>query len=654
MLVLFGGWIVTAASVPVHADDDVPTCDERMPWKSLTGSGANDAGSGTFSAVPSLMVGGTISAGGTTLAGSVAGHVATGIGAFLLASKGTCWALDTDIGGNFLGGFLDALLGAPATIQPVSSYYAGSTEWGDPTPCSAYGATWLATGAPAVHKELCRTMSLPSTSPESVRWYINDATRTRGGNVMPAASIDARYCSPNVSRGSITNGSYCPTVDSSGQASVYSSTSANVIYLRQPNGASSACALNDTSTSTAVCYGAMPSGSAPGSVSMFYFECTVDVGDACGIPPGYMVYAAGVTTANPVQAVAPLWPEVNERGWARRWIVDYRCRSASGSTQTWRRVETGPFYDATPTQRVPVPVCPNAGELLTSYRIALVPTNLTCAAATGSGCDAQWLVQTWEAPSTWTNTATAPDWTLCLTRDTTCGTPAVDGVVCEWGTFNVSADWCDEDQLTGATQATSVVQPGTVPGVVPTVGEILDTSNPVTEDPDPVDPPGPPSVNVPIDPGNDEKCSDPSETACFGGAIDLDSSGECFPDGWGWFNPVQWVLRPIKCAVVWAFLPEDEDLEEFVDSIKSSVEGTFPLSLFPTLAGLLETFGDAAATSATTCHLLDMEVAGTAPGCFTIPPILNPEQRELLELGLVLSLILAIAWSSIRLVAPTA
>lgn len=33
--------------------------------------------------------------------------------------------------------------------------------------------------------------------------------------------------------------------------------------------------------------------------------------------------------------------------------------------------------------------------------------------------------------------------------------------------------------------------------------------------------------------------------------------GECFPSGWGWLNPVEWVLKPIKCALVWAFWDQD-------------------------------------------------------------------------------------------------
>jgi len=34
------------------------------------------------------------------------------------------------------------------------------------------------------------------------------------------------------------------------------------------------------------------------------------------------------------------------------------------------------------------------------------------------------------------------------------------------------------------------------------------------------------------------------------------SSRECFPSGWGVFNPLEWVQRPVMCALEWAFVPK--------------------------------------------------------------------------------------------------
>lgn len=32
---------------------------------------------------------------------------------------------------------------------------------------------------------------------------------------------------------------------------------------------------------------------------------------------------------------------------------------------------------------------------------------------------------------------------------------------------------------------------------------------------------------------------------------------ECLPNGWGWFNPIEWVLKPVKCALMWAFWDQE-------------------------------------------------------------------------------------------------
>lgn len=34
------------------------------------------------------------------------------------------------------------------------------------------------------------------------------------------------------------------------------------------------------------------------------------------------------------------------------------------------------------------------------------------------------------------------------------------------------------------------------------------------------------------------------------------AKGECFPKGWSVMNPVEWVYKPVKCALTWAFVPK--------------------------------------------------------------------------------------------------
>lgn len=52
------------------------------------------------------------------------------------------------------------------------------------------------------------------------------------------------------------------------------------------------------------------------------------------------------------------------------------------------------------------------------------------------------------------------------------------------------------------------------------------------------------------------------------------TSSECFPSGWSAFNPVQWVLKPTKCALEWAFVPDGSKTEAQVSRVKSAVGAT--------------------------------------------------------------------------------
>ena len=51
-------------------------------------------------------------------------------------------------------------------------------------------------------------------------------------------------------------------------------------------------------------------------------------------------------------------------------------------------------------------------------------------------------------------------------------------------------------------------------------------------------------------------------------------SGQCFPHGWAAFNPVQWVYKPVKCALVWAFVPREAVVLEATASLSDAWEDT--------------------------------------------------------------------------------
>lgn len=46
-------------------------------------------------------------------------------------------------------------------------------------------------------------------------------------------------------------------------------------------------------------------------------------------------------------------------------------------------------------------------------------------------------------------------------------------------------------------------------------------------------------------------------TAPGTGPSDPTRTRECFPTGWGMFNPFEWVFKPVKCVLEWAFVPRE-------------------------------------------------------------------------------------------------
>lgn len=59
-------------------------------------------------------------------------------------------------------------------------------------------------------------------------------------------------------------------------------------------------------------------------------------------------------------------------------------------------------------------------------------------------------------------------------------------------------------------------------------------------------------------------------------ATSADTTRECFPTGWAVLNPVEWVMKPVQCALNWAFVPRGSVLQGTFDRIKTSFTGTTP------------------------------------------------------------------------------
>lgn len=105
------------------------------------------------------------------------------------------------------------------------------------------------------------------------------------------------------------------------------------------------------------------------------------------------------------------------------------------------------------------------------------------------------------------------------------------------------------------------------------------TVNPAYPNPDPTAGGDPVQIGGPLPPPS----AQPTRT-WWGRVIREWSSGtiasmndSCWPQGWGLLNPLQWVLRPIMCALTWAFVPTEGivalKLEELVTTYQASSVG---------------------------------------------------------------------------------
>lgn len=94
---------------------------------------------------------------------------------------------------------------------------------------------------------------------------------------------------------------------------------------------------------------------------------------------------------------------------------------------------------------------------------------------------------------------------------------------------------------------------------------------------------------------------------------DPDQERDCFPTGWSALNPVEWVLKPVTCAIQWAFVPSPEHIADVETQVKTEYDDSPPGKVGAFVAGL--TFPAAP----TGCSGLTLDLSGwktTAPAGF--------------------------------------
>lgn len=85
------------------------------------------------------------------------------------------------------------------------------------------------------------------------------------------------------------------------------------------------------------------------------------------------------------------------------------------------------------------------------------------------------------------------------------------------------------------------------------------------------------------DPASPSPSAPPAGEVQIGGGASS-QSGECFPQGWGIFNPIEWVLQPVKCALEWAFVPGQANVEATLYQGRYALENHGIFKIVPTVA----------------------------------------------------------------------
>lgn len=297
---------------------------------------------------------------------------------------------------------------------------------------------------------------------------------------------------------------------------------------------------------------------AGGATATLITPC-IDLDNMCGLqplrPPGTDGTSGAISPGSYIGLVAsPNWPglgvidlERQSNGYQRRLRAEVGCKRPSDGHTMSMVSYSAPFWDRQATPDWPATQC-NVGYAPTSVL-------LQRQTKTGGGATAS----SWGAPL-----ATSLDWALppsVVSNATTLACFVRGATTCARHDLS-PGDPAGNEQIGGPGGITTAK---TVPSSDTVVQEVIDgldltddpddhTAPSTDPDPDPDPDPGPGDTESP------DPCSGgvPSgECGTPPGEDDPVPGESCMPAGWGWFNPIEWVLKPIKCALIWAFWDQD-------------------------------------------------------------------------------------------------
>lgn len=263
------------------------------------------------------------------------------------------------------------------------------------------------------------------------------------------------------------------------------------------------------------------------------FPCEGGAEQHCGLPPhgyngssnalGTTVWTRYNSSMVAMQVAVPEWAE---SGWGRRLRAQVNCKHPDGRTSS-NDVASLLFWDADDAPDWPDASC-DEGYAPTYVKLSRQKLSGGSVGAGTWVTDAD--VLEWSIPP---SVAANPTTLACFAKGATAcpivADPVTPGKVRVGGTGGVQLDE-NPPMLLGTT-----------------VNPVLDELDLPELEPDPADYPNPYDGAAPATGGSTGEGPDPRSGGTPGTATDADGLS-CWPDGWGWLNPAEWVLRPILCA----------------------------------------------------------------------------------------------------------
>lgn len=260
------------------------------------------------------------------------------------------------------------------------------------------------------------------------------------------------------------------------------------------------------------------------------------------------------------------------------------CKNAAGDTATYTRTETVADPHAATTT---VPTCATLGG--TGPRATSVGVVARPKGAPVNADVPQW---SWAEPPNLSTQYPACVGGTCVLRVEWLGNVCAGGLsecanwftrtsthpteyVCKWGSYTMGIGDCEalryayQDGVVYDGNGQPVYKPGTNPAAPRLMDPVGDPTASPAPSPAPTATPGP--VPIPTDAPLPTPTAAP--TPGPGGdpvpVPDVGDGSGCWPGGSARWNPLEWVLRPVQCAFVWAFVPS-RPVGEALDDIRTS------------------------------------------------------------------------------------